>query len=375
MPERIYLDYNASTPIAPEVIEAMRPFFSESFGNPYGPHWAGVPAKAALQKARRQTADFLGCEPEEIVFTGCATEANNLAIKGVYYDNPDRSHIVTSRIEHPSVLAPCRFLERYCNAKVTYLPVDRFGRVDPQQVRQAITSKTGLITIMSANNEIGTLQPLDEIAAIAHDAGVCFHTDAAQTAGKARTRVDHPRVDLLTLAGHKVYAPKGVGALFVRKGVRLEPLIHGASQEHGLRAGTENLLLIVGFGKALELAGKIDDERIRGVRELRDEFWRRLHGTFGERVSLNGHPEFRLPNTLNVNFAGVIGGELLAKLDNVAASTGAACHSGKAELSDTLKAIGVPLEIGAGAIRFSLGTHTTRAEIETVIERLIAVYR
>lgn len=374
MPERIYLDYNASTPIAPEVIDAMRPYFADNFGNPYGPHWAGAPAKAALQKAREQTANFLGCAAQEVVFTGCASEANNLAIKGVYFANPSRSHIITSRIEHPSVLAPCRFLALHCDAKVTLLPVDRHGRVDPQSVREAITPKTGLITIMSANNEIGVLQPIAEIAAIARGAGVYFHTDAAQTAGKTPTRVDDPRVDLLTLAGHKVYAPKGVGALYVRSGVRLEPLVHGASQEHGRRAGTENLLLIVGFGKALELAGAVDAERVERVRELRDYFWRRLCEAFGQRVHLNGHPQHRLPNTLNVSFVGAIGSELLSKLEGVAASTGAACHAGGVELSDTLKAIGVSQEVGAGAIRFSLGAHTTRAEIDVVLQKLVAVY-
>jgi len=365
---RIYLDYNASTPIDPAIAAAMRPFLDEAFGNPSSGHWASTPAKAALERARGQVAELLGCEPDEVVFTSGGSEANNLALKGTFFALRDKGdHIITSVAEHPAILAPCRFLERL-GAKVTYLPVDGTGRVDPEAVRRAITPRTILISIMHANNEVGTIQPIEEIGAIAREHGIRFHTDAAQSVGKVPTRVSSLGVDLLSIAGHKLYAPKGVGALYVRRRAELEPLIHGAGHERGRRAGTESALLAVGLGAACSLA--MDLESMARVRALRDRFWQALREDFGDGVVLNGHPEHRLPNTLNVSFVGVIGAEILAGLNGVAASTGSACHSGQVELSPVLAAMGVPERVGMGAVRFSLGRSTTDAEIDAVIDQL-----
>jgi cysteine desulfurase len=365
---RIYLDFNATTPIAPEVAAAMNQALTEPFGNPSSGHWAGPPARQAVEKARAQVAALLSCSPDEVVFTSGGSEANNHTLKGVFFGHGGQgSHIITTQIEHPAVLNPCRFLERL-GASVTYLPVDRFGKVDPDDVRRALTPRTMLISVMHANNEVGTLQPISEMTRIAHERGVLFHTDAAQSVGKIPTHVDELGVDLLSLAGHKLYAPKGIGALYVRKGVRLEPLIHGAGQESGRRAGTENILLDIALGSACELAQSWLD--VDSIREVRDLFWELLEARFGERVVLNGHPTERLPNTLNVSFVGKVGSTILHGLEGVAASTGSACHSGSVELSPVLKAMNIPPEVGMGAIRFSLGRTTTREEIEQVVSRL-----
>ena len=420
---RIYLDFNASTPIAPGVAEAMRPFLSQHFGNPSSLHWAGEPAREAIENARRQVADLLQCHPGEIVFTSGGSESNNHAIKGIFYALREKgNHIVTTQIEHPAVLNPCRFLEKI-GAEVTYISVDQYGRVDPEDIEKAITTNTILITVMHANNEVGTIQPIEEISKIAKKHGILLHTDAAQTVGKIDTKVNPVRnssrcdskpsgalnpalrggapygaepgiilkcnpatggtaeqrgiisngvndleVDLLSLAGHKLYAPKGVGALYIREGTPVEPLIHGASHESGRRAGTENVLLIVGLGKACEIAKKyLEDDKIR---DLRDRFWELLQENFGSGIILNGHPIYRLPNTLNVSFVGKVGGEILSQLDGVAASTGAACHSGLVELSPVLKAMKIIPEIGMGTIRFSLGRSTTSEELGWVIQLL-----
>lgn len=364
----IYLDYNASTPLDPAVAAAMRPFLEDAFGNPSSGHWASVAAKAALEKARGQVAALLGSAPDEVVFTGGGSEANNLALKGVYFAlRAKGNHIVTTRAEHPAVLGPCAFLE-HLGANVTYLPVDGSGRVDPQRVRNAIQARTILISVMHANNEVGTIQPIAEIGAIAREFGVVFHTDAAQSVGKIRTEVDALGVDLLTIAGHKLYAPKGVGALYVRRGIRLEPLIHGAGHEGGRRAGTESALLAVALGAACHLARDLSPMLRIGA--LRDRLWERLQGLLGGGVVLNGHPRHRLPNTLNVSFVGHVGAAVLARLDGIAASTGSACHAGRIELSPVLSAMGLAPEVGAGAIRFSLGRPTTEREIDIVIDRL-----
>ena len=322
--QRIYLDFNGSTPIDPEVTEAMKPFLSQHFGNPSSHHWAGEPAKEAVEHARQQVADLLQCSPGEIVFTSGGSESNNCAIKGVFFALREKgNHIITTPIEHPAVISPCRFLEKL-GAEVTYVPVDRYGRVDPQEVRKAITPKTILITVMHANNEVGTIQPIKDISRIAKEHGIIFHTDAAQSVGKIETKVDDLRVDLLSVAGHKLYGPKGVGALYIREGTPIEPLIHGAGHESGRRAGTENALLIVGLGKACEIARQyLKEDKIRG---LRDHFWTLLQENFGNGVVLNGHPSHRLPNTLNINFVGKVGAEILSQLDGVAASTGSACR-------------------------------------------------
>lgn len=365
---RIYLDFNASTPIAPEVAYAMRGVLGTPFGNPSSAHWAGEPAKHAIEKARAQIAALLGCKPNEIVFTSGGSESNNHALKGVFFSKETSSaHVITTQVEHPAVINPCRFLERL-GATVTYLSVDGYGRVDPDDVQRAITPETILISVMHANNEVGTIQPIPDIARIAHEQGVLFHSDAAQSVGKVTTRIDELGVDLLSVAGHKLYGPKGVGALFVREHVRLEPLIHGAGHELGRRAGTENILLGVGLGTACALSQSWLG--MESVQQLRDRFWGRLQDVFGDRVALNGHPTERLPNTLNVSFLGSAGSEILARMENVAASTGSACHSGSVELSPVLKAMKIPPEAGRGAIRFSLGRTTTPEEIESTVALL-----
>ncbi len=364
----IYLDFNASTPICPEAVEAMRPFLADHYGNPSSLHWAGMPAKDAVEKTRGQVATLLGCDPTEVVFTSGGSESNNHAIKGVFFANRDRGdHIITTSVEHPATINPCRFLEKL-GARLTILPVDRYGMVDPDDVRKAITSRTILVTVMHANNEVGTIEPITEISAIAREAGIPFHTDAAQTVGKIPADVEDLGVDLLSVAGHKVYAPKGIGALYIREGTKVEPFVHGAGHEAGRRAGTENLLLAVALGAACEVARKWVG--MPQVKILRDRFWEGLEGIFGERVTLNGHPTERLPNTLNVNFAGKIGAEVLAMIPGVAASTGSACHAGSVTLSPVLAAMGVPPSEGMGAVRFSLGRSTTWDELEAVLERL-----
>ena len=366
--QRIYLDYNASTPTDPAVAAAMKPFLEGHFGNPSSGHWAAATAKAALETARSQVAASLGCHSDEVVFTSGGSEANNLALKGAFFALRDKGdHIITTEVEHPAIIEPCRFLERL-GARITHLPVDGTGRVDPDELRGATTPCTILVSIMHANNEVGTIQPIAECAQIARERGILFHTDAAQSVGKIPTDVNELGVDLLSVAGHKVYAPKGVGALFVRRGVRLEPLIHGAGHESGFRAGTESALLAVGLGRACELAR--DLAPMDQVRVLRDHFWNSLQTQFGNRLVLNGHLVHRLPNTLNVSFVDLNGADILGRLDSVAASTGSACHSGYIELSPVLKAMGVAPDVGMGAIRFSLGRGTTRAEIDTVVECL-----
>jgi cysteine desulfurase len=364
----IYLDYNASTPIDPAVVAAMRPFLEAAFGNPASGHWASAPAKRALENARRQVASVLRCAADEVFFTSGGSEANNFAIKGTFFALRDKGeHIVTTQIEHPAVLGPCRFLERL-GAKVTYLPVDGYGRIDPDDVRRAVTARTILITVMHANNEVGTIQPLAEIGAIAREHGIRFHTDAAQSIGKIPVHVDELGVDLLTVVGHKFYAPKGIGALYVRRNTKLEPLIHGGGHERGLRSGTESALLTVGLGEACALA--IDLKPMERIGALRDRLWNGIREIFGDAVVLNGHVDLRLPNTLNVSFIGRVGGEVLARLDGVAASTGSACHSGRVELSPVLSAMRVSERVGMGAVRFSLGRATTEAEIDSVVNQL-----
>jgi cysteine desulfurase len=368
---RIYLDCNASTPIDPAVAAAMRPFLDADFGNPSSAHWAASGAKAALERARGQVASLLGAESDEIVFTSGGSEANNLALKGVASALKHKgSHIVTSAVEHPAILEPCRFLQRQ-GFQVSLVPVDRFGRVDANSVARAITPHTILISLMLANNEVGTLQPVAEVGRIARARGILVHTDAAQSVGKVPVDVNALGVDLLTVAGHKVYAPKGVGSLYVRRGTPIEPLIHGAGHEGGRRAGTESALLAVGLGAACVLAR--DLAPMHGVRALRDRLWQRLQAACGDRVVLNGHPDHRLPNTLNVSVVGRVGAEVLARLDGVAASTGSACHTGQVELSPVLKAMGVAPAVGMGAIRFSLGRSTTQDEIDAVADRLVSV--
>ena len=363
----IYLDYNATTPIDPVVAVAMQPYILQHYGNPSSAHAYGQTTKEAVESARARVAALLGCDASEVVFTGGGSESNNTVLKGVAYTYRHQGHhIITSAVEHPATLNPCRFLEQQ-GLRVTYLPVDRSGMVDPDDVRKAITPQTLLISIMHANNEVGTLQPIAEISRIARDQGVLLHTDAAQSVGKIPTLVDELGVDFLSIAGHKVYAPKGIGALYMRTGCALEPLIHGAGHESGRRAGTENVIFAVGLGKACEVAQADLPRYQRDVRQLRDFFWQEIEKRFADRVVLNGHPEQRLPNTLHVNFRGVIGAEFLEKLPALAASTGSACHAGEISLSSVLEAMHIPPALGMGAVRFSLGRYTTRQEIEQAI--------
>lgn len=366
---RIYLDFNASTPLAPEVRAAMAQMLEEPYGNPSSSHWASRPARQAVDDARAKVARLLGGKPSEIVFTSGGSEANNHALKGAFFAAARRNvHIITTQVEHPAIISPCRFLERL-GASVTYLPVDRYGRVDPDDVRRALRPETVLVSVMHANNEVGTIQPIAEISRLVRGAGVLFHTDAAQSVGKITCNVEALGVDLLSVAGHKLYGPKGVGALYIREGVFLEPLIYGAGHESGRRAGTENVLLNTALGVACEVAASWIG--MEPVRILRDYFWERLRSTFGDRIVMLGHPTERLPNTLNVCFAGRAGAEILSRIPRVAASTGSACHSGSVELSPVLQAMQVPPEIGMGAIRFSLGRGTTQEEIEAVVGDLI----
>ena len=365
---QIYLDYNASTPIAPEVAALMREVMDSHFGNPSSLHWAGAPAREIVENARSKVADLLGCAPGEVVFTSGGSEANNLALKGVFFASKRaRRHIITTQVEHPAIMEPCRFLERL-GARITWLPVDGTGQINPDDLRLAITADTILVSVMHANNEVGTIQPIEDCAVIAKEHGIPLHTDAAQSVGKIPTKVEQLGVDLLTIAGHKLYAPKGVGALYVRAGTNLEPLVHGAGHEGGRRAGTESALLTAALGEACSLVTRqMDPQR---TLHLRDYFWNSLKQQFGHRIVLNGHPQQRLPNTLNVSFVGLVGADILAALKGVAASTGSACHAGRVELSPVLAAMQVPEEVGMGALRFSLGRFTTIDKIEDVVGQL-----
>jgi cysteine desulfurase len=372
----IYLDHNASTPLDPAVAEEMRGLLGTAFGNPSSDHWAGRPARDVVEAARARTAALLGCDPAEIIFTSGGSEANNHAIKGTFFAARRRGvespHFVTTAVEHPAILEPLRFLEGL-GAGVTLIPVDGHGRVDSGAVARALRPETVLVSVMHANNEVGTLQPVAEIAALAHARGIPVHTDAAQSVGKIPVRVDDLGVDLLSVAAHKLHGPKGVGALFIRKGLALEPLIHGAGHESGRRAGTENVLLIAGLGRACDVAAP--QLGMPAIRALRDRLEQEILGRFAGRVSVNGHPIERLPNTLSVNFHGRVGSEVLASLGDVAASTGSACHARLVTLSPVLRAMGVAPDIGMGAVRFSLGRTTTSAEVAEVLRRLEAAVR
>ena len=369
----IYLDHNATTPVAPEVAEAMRPYWAEKYGNPSSAYAPGRLAKQALEEARARVAELLSCQPEEIVFTSGGTESNNMVIKGVAHSLAEKGrHIITTAIEHPALTNPCLFL-LYQGYDVTFLPVDSTGLVDPYAVKEAIRPTTVLISVMHANNETGTIQPISEIGTLAKEAGVLFHTDAAQSVGKIPTRVPDLQVDFLSVAGHKMYAPKGIGALFLKNGLRIEPFMHGAGQESGRRAGTENVIFAVALGRACALARdrmSVDTKRINRLRD-------RLHSLLAKDISglvLNGHPEARLPNTLNVSLPGINGAALLDAIPGVCASTGAACHDRSVKLSHVLAAMQVSEEIGRGAIRLTLGRGNTEAEIDAAAEMIIAAY-
>lgn len=371
----VYLDYNATTPVAPEVADAIEPYLREHFGNPSSSHVYGQKAKAAVEQARGEVAALVGARPEEIVFTGCATEANNLAIQGVARALAGRKrHLITSAIEHPSVMQP--FLKlREEGWEVTILPVDRHGRVNPIAVARAIRPDTALVSVMHANNEVGTIQPIAEIAQITRPKGILLHTDAAQSVGKIQVLADKLGVDLLTLAGHKFYASKGVGALYVRTGTPLSPLQVGAGHEHGLRPGTENVPFIVGLGAAAGIARRRLPKAQAYLKTVRDQLHARLQAGV-PRLALNGHAEARLPNTLNVSFPGVGGYELLeAAAQDVAASTGSACHSGDHAVSGVLGAMKVSAARASGAVRLSVGIYTTSADIDRAARALISAWK
>jgi cysteine desulfurase len=368
--KRVYLDYNATTPVDPRVADAMWPYLREDFGNPSSLHTFGFEAKEAVETARAQVAGLLGCQAGEIVFTSGGSESNNAAIKGVAFKLRQQGyHVITTQIEHSAVNNPCKFLERL-GFFVTYLPVDRYGMVSVSDVEAALRPTTILISIMHANNEVGTIQPVAEIGKLARTRGILMHTDAAQSVGKIPTLVDELNVDLLTIAGHKFYAPKGVGALYIRHGLEIEPLIHGASHESGRRAGTENVPYAVALGKACELAATELDSRAAHLVTLRDYLYDNLKKMFGDRLHLNGHPTERVPNTLNVSFEGYTAPELLQKIPEVAASTGSACHAQSLEMSHVLQAMGVPERVGFGAVRFSLGQWTTASDVDYLLELL-----
>jgi cysteine desulfurase len=368
----IYLDYNATTPLDPRVVEAMLPFITEHFGNPSSAHTYGVIAKKAVEKARKQVADLLGCQVYEIIFTSGGSESNNHAIKGAALARSDRgNHIITSAIEHPAVTEVCRYVGQH-GYEVTYLPVDEFGLVDPQTVEAAIRPETILITIMHANNEVGTIEPIAEIAEIAHAHDVLMHADCAQSVGKIPVGIAELGVDLVTVAGHKIYAPKGVGALYVRSGVRLVSLIHGADHEMKMRAGTENVVEAVGLGQACALISAELDQQHDHMKTMRDRLESGLKERFPD-IRINGHPDLRLPNTLSVSFRGLEANTILSELTGVAASAGAACHSDRVDVSPVLEAMGVPLEYAMGTIRFSVGRFTTGDEIDKAVGEITDV--
>ncbi len=368
---RIYLDHAATTPTRPEVVKAMLPYFTDIFGNPSSIYSSGQEAKGAIEEARAKIASFIGARGEEVVFTSGGTESDNLAIKGVAYANEHRgNHIITTSIEHRAVIETCKFLEGR-GFKVTYLPVDRNGLVDPQDVRKAIIDKTILISVMHANNEIGTIEPVAEIGKIAKEEGIYFHTDAVQTVGHIPVNVDEIGVDLCAMSAHKLYGPKGVGALYIRKGTRFTPIMHGGEHERYRRAGTENVPGIVGFGKAIELAqGEMVEEAKRLV-PLRDKLIEGLLERI-DLVRLNGHPWQRLPNNVNVSIKFIEGESMILNLDleGICASAGSACSSSSLEPSHVLVALGLSPQEAHGSLRFTLGRETSEEDVDRVLEIL-----
>jgi len=368
---RIYLDHAATTPTHHEVVKAMLPFFSDAFGNPSSIYSYGQEAKGALEEARTKVAKLIGARSEEIVFTSGGTEADNYALKGIAYANEHKgNHVITTPIEHHAVLEAGKSLEKN-GIRITCLPVDKYGLVDPDDVKKAITAKTILISVMHANNEVGTIEPVAEIGEIAREAGVYFHTDAVQTVGHIPVNVDKLKVDLLSISGHKLYGPKGVGALYVRKGTKLVPLLHGGEHEKRHRAGTENVPGIVGLGKAVQLAGQEMGKEAKRLVYLRDKLIKGLEKKI-DRVRLNGHPTKRLPNNVNVSVDFVEGESMILNLDleGICASTGSACTSSSLEPSHVLLALGLPPEQAHGSLRFTLGRENTKEDVERVLEVL-----
>jgi cysteine desulfurase len=367
----IYLDYNGTTPHAPEVIEAMRPYLETEFGNPSSGHWYGIAPKKAIMVARRQVAGLLGAEPTGILFTSGGTESNNQVIKSIAGAASRKGgHIITSSIEHPAILEVCSYMEQH-GFSITVLPVDGDGLVDPADVSRAIRSDTVLISIMHANNEIGTIQPVAEISGIARENGILMHTDAAQSLGKIPVRVEALGVDLLSVAGHKIYAPKGVGALYIRNTAKAEVFCHGAGQEDGRRAGTENVMSIAGLGRACELAVGSLAVFAETMQQTRDRLEKGVLDSIPD-TRVNGHREKRLPNTSSISFKGIEANRLLEEIGlDVAASAGAACHSDRVDISHVLQAIGLPEEWAKGTLRFTTGRFTTTEEIDRALPVIV----
>ncbi len=365
---RVYLDHAATTPVDEEVLEAMQDFFSKKFGNASSLHSWGREAREALEESREKVAKLINADANEIIFTGSGTESDNLAIKGIAYKH-GKGHIITSRIEHPAVLETCKYLEKK-GFDVTYLPVDKYGLVDPEKVEEAIRDDTILITIMHANNEIGTIEPIEEIGKIAKKHAIPFHTDAVQSVGKIDVDVKKLNVDLLSMSSHKIYGPKGVGALFIKHGIKIEPILHGGGHEYGLRSSTENVAGIVGFAKACELAKKRLHEDAEKTRKLRDKIIKEVLKI--EESYLTGHPEKRLPNNASFYFKGIEGESLVLMLDakGIATSTGSACSSKKLQASHVLLAIGVKPEDAHGSLRVTLGRENNEEEIDYFLEVL-----
>jgi len=373
----IYLDYNATTPIDRSVADAMVPYLYDYFGNPSSSHAFGLQAKLVLEHARQQVAGMIGAKPAEIVFTSGGTEANNLAIRGYCYANLDKgNHIITSAIEHPAVLEVCESLVAE-GFSLTILPVDSNGLVNPQDLKNSIRPNTILVSIMHANNEVGTIQPIHELSAIAHETSVAFHCDAAQSIGKIKVNVLELGVDLLSIAGHKFYAPKGIGALFIGNGINIKKITYGAGHERNLRPGTENILEIAGLGAAAEIVNRdllINQQHLLAMRERLESG---LSAEFGnDKLKVNGHPKLRLPNTLSVSLHGTRANEFLMKIQNeIAASAGAACHADQVDISHVLQAMNIPSEWAMGTLRFSIGRETTEEEIDLAIRTICFAVR
>ncbi|MFH0931696.1 MAG: cysteine desulfurase NifS [Candidatus Zixiibacteriota bacterium] len=371
MDRKIYLDHNATTPVHAEVLEAMLPFYKEGFGNASSIHSFGREAKVALEESREKIAKLLNVDPLEIYFTSGGTESDNLAIKGIAWANRKKgNHIITSQIEHHAILESCKFLERE-GFEVTYLPVDNYGLVDPDELKKNIKKETILVSIMYTNNEVGTIEPIEELSKITRENGVYFHTDAVQSTGKIKIDVNKLNVDLLSLSAHKFYGPKGVGAIYIKRGVRLTPLAHGGHHEKARRAGTENVPGIVGLAKALETANRDMEKEDKRLKNLSKRFFEKIKEKISD-VYLNGHPELRIPNTLNLSFKGVEGESIILSLDlkGIAVASGSACTSGSLEPSHVLSAMEVPPDLAQSSLRFSFGRSNTIDDIDYVVEVL-----
>lgn len=374
--KKIYLDNNATTPVHPKVVEAMLPYYNTYYGNASSIHSFGRDTREAMEKAREKIAGLIGANPEEIVFTSGGTEADNFALKGVVEASQKGSnHIITSAIEHHAILNTCQYLEKR-GFDVTYLPVDKYGLIDPVQVKEAITNKTVIISIMLANNEVGTIEPIAEIGKVAREMGIYLHTDAIQAVGKIPVNVTDLKVDLLSISGHKIDGPKGIGALYIKRGIRMVSFLHGGHHEKNRRAGTENIPAIVGFGKAAEIVAYRLEEKKKKLIRLRDRLQKKIMDKI-DHVHLNGHPTLRLPNTLNLSFAFVEGESILLNLDlkGIAVSTASACTSGSLEPSHVLVAMGIEPVLAQGSLRFSLGPENTKEEIDTTVECLAEIVK